>query len=78
MNSELIANSGSPDVADHPTVVGPHAGPIGIEDSRDPGIDPMAPAIRHGEGIGVSLGLVVHAPGSNWVDVTPVALGPRR
>src|SRR4030065_508599 len=48
---------------------GPHRRAIGVEDPRDPDIGTMGPSQRGGQGFGKALGLVVHRPGPDWIDV---------
>jgi hypothetical protein len=59
---------------DHAAVFEAHAGPVRVEDARDAGLDASVPVVRHHERLGVPLGLVVHTPRADRVDVAPIRL----
>src|SRR2546421_1184650 len=62
------------EVRDDAPVAGPQAGPEGIEDAYDLDVEVLRPVIRHCHRLGEALRLVVHAAGTDRVDVTPVPL----
>ena len=55
-------------------VVEAHAGPVGVEDADDAGIDAVIAVIGHGHGFGEALGFVVNAARADGIDVAPVFL----
>lgn len=60
---------------DHPAVMGPHPGPVGVEDAGDSHIGVALAAVCERQRLGVALGLVVHAARADGIDVAPIGFG---
>ena len=78
INSQRVAIQRLGDeVRDNAAVPGTHPRAVRIEDPDYAGIDAVRFPVGTGQGLGESLGLVVHASRADRVDVAPVVLGLR-
>jgi len=57
---------------DHPAVIGSHAGPVGVKDSNNMGVDPMVAVIGHDHGFSEAFGFVVHATRTHGIHIAPI------
>ncbi len=55
-------------------VAGVKAGPVGVEDADQMGVDAARAVIGHHQRLGIALGFVVDRAGADRVHVAPVAL----
>lgn len=61
-------------VSDYATVVGAHAGAIGVENTDDAGVHAATAVVRHGDRLGIAFGLVVAGAHADGVHIPPVRL----
>ena len=71
----LAAQGLDDEIADHPAVIGQHAGPVGVEDAHDANLHAMHALVVKAEGFGHPLALVVAGADAMGVDVAAIALG---
>src|SRR5947209_574899 len=85
-NSRIVISLGLPrlaaqrladEVGKDTTIVEPHPGAVRVENTNDPRIDMVRAMVRHDDGFGKALGLVIAAANPDRVDVAPVVFALR-
>src|SRR5690349_9986882 len=78
VNGQFLPLQGLNDkIGNDPAIAGTHPGAVGVKYSCDPSVQAVAPVVGHRQGLRSSLGLVIHAPGTDRIYMAPVAFGLR-